>query len=162
MTNPAAKFNLYLPTSFYLSDNYEKSWIKLQNTITDIFFRVNARQIGLYYLAETPTGQIWSKDTTPQLPRQASRQVYNFGPIVAGTTLSIPHNIIGANPLTFTHIYGTAIIAVTVSIPLPYVDVNNVTNQVGLNINGTNIQIIVGATSPNIASGIIVLEYLKN
>ncbi len=162
MTNPANKFNLYLPTSFWLSDNYEQSWIKLQNTITDVFFKVNARQIGLYYLAETPTGQIWSRDTMPQLPRQATRQVYQFGAIAAGATLNIPMNITGFTTLTFTHMYGTINTAVPDDRPLPYADAAVVTNQVSLNRVGNNIVITNGATAPNIVSGLVILEYLKN
>ncbi len=161
MTTPSP-FSVNLQTSLFLSNNYEQSWIRLQTYLVDISQKMNIRQIGFFNLLETPTGQQWFPNPTTGIQRQALRQVYNFAGIAAGTTLNIPHNIVNAAILSFTHIYGTAKTDAPDSRPLPYVDVVNVTNQISLNIVGANIVITVGATSANVLSGYIVLEYLKN
>lgn len=161
MTTPS-KFSVSLPTSVFLSQNYEQSWLKLQTLLTDISLKVNMREVGFYNLLETPTGQQWFKNATLAIPRQALRQVYQFGAIAAGGTLNIPINIIGSTTLTFTHMYGTITTAVPDDRPLPYADEAVVTNQVSLKRNGNNIVIMNGATAPNIVSGLVILEYLKN
>ncbi len=161
MTTPS-QFSVFLPTSFYISQDFEQSWIKIQSTITDISLKTNLRQIGLYNGFENPTGQEWFKNTVGGIPRQALRKVYTFGVIVAGATLNIPHLIPASTNLTFTNIYGTIKTVVPDDRPLPYVDAAVVTNQVSVNRNGVNIVITNGATAPDIVSGIVVLEYLKN
>jgi len=161
MTTPTP-FLVNLPTTTFLSNNYEQSWLVIQNRLTDIALKMNIRQIGFFNLLETPTGQQWFNNPVTGIQRQALRQVYQFGAIAAGTSLNIPYNIVNTATLTFTHIYGTAQTDAPDSRPLPYVDVTNVTNQIGLNIVGTNIVTTVGATSANVLSGYIVLEYLKN
>lgn len=161
MTTPS-KFSVTLPTSVFLSENYEQSWLKLQAVLTDISLKVNMREVAFYNLLETPTGQQWFKNATLAVPRQALRQVYTFGAIAAGAALNIPMNITGFATLTFTHMYGSFKTVVPDDRPLPYADEAVVTNQVSLKRAGANIVIMNGATAPNITSGIVVLEYLKN
>jgi hypothetical protein len=160
MTFPAAQFSVFLPTSIYLSQDYEQSWIKLQNTITDIFLKVNQRELGFYYFGENPTGQQWAKINNVRTV--STRQVYAFGAILAGAALNIPMNITGFSTLTFTRMYGTFTTVTPEDRPLPYADTALVTNQVSLERNGNNIVVTNGATAPNIDNGIVVLEYLKN
>ncbi len=161
MTSPLQKYSVYLPTSVYLSQDWDQSWIKLQAILTDISLKLNMREVGFYYLNETPTGEQWPRISN-NTPRTTLRQVYQFGAIAAGAALNIPMNIIGFTILTFTHMYGTIKTDVPDDRPLPYADAAVVTNQVSLLRNGANIVITNGATAPNITSGIVVLEYLKN
>ena len=88
------------------------------------------------------------------------RLVVPFGAIATGATLSITHNI--QSLVQFTHIYGTCITAVPDFRPIPYASATLVTNQIEVKVTPTQVVIINGATAPNIASGMIVLEYLKN
>jgi len=163
MTTPNNRgVNLYLPNSIYLPDDLPQMLIRLQAYLTEISLKVNMREIGIYQKAEIYTGEIWFNEPGSLLNQTTLRQVYTFGAIPAGTQLLIPHNIVAINGVTFTHIYGTAINSVPLSLPLPFVDVNNVTNQISLFIGPVNIAINVGATAPALTSGIVVLEYLKN
>lgn len=161
MTNPNnSSFNSYLPTSIFLPDEPKQMLIRLQGYLREISLKVNIRQLGFYEDIETPAGQaFFSVDDTSQ-KRLSFRKVFQFGPIVAGTTLNIIHGL-GTVSL-FTNIYGTILTAVPDNRPLPYVDEAVVTNQVSVKIVGANIVIINGATAPNITSGIVILEYLKN
>ena len=160
MTTPNI-FSVNLQTALFLTNNYEQSWIRLQTYLVDIAQKMNMRQIGFFNLLETPTGQQWFPNPVTGIQRQALRQVYEIGPIATGTTFFLPFNIANAANLTFTHIYGTVKTDAPDDRPLPYAGVV-ATNSIALLVSGGNIQINVGATAPNVLSGIVVLEYLKN
>ena len=149
----------FLPQTTVLPRDENELLIRLTNIINDIAYKVNAREIGTFQQVELPTGQSWDTPNV-NIKTQTFRKVFTFGAIVAGATLNIAHGITGVT--SYTHIYGTAITAIPDNRPIPYADVANVTNQILLNVTGVNIVITNGATAPNIASGIIVLEYLKN
>lgn len=124
---------------------------------------VNTKQGGLYNLTETATFQQFFAATGDNNLnfRPTYRTVYSFGPVARGTDLPINTNI--ASFTQFTHIYGTCITDLPDYRPIPYastaansnIDVRVTTNP------GSQIIVAVGAGSPNIVSGIIVLEYLK-
>lgn len=119
----------------------------------------NAKDVGIYDLNETINGQTFF-GATPQESRDCFRKTFNFGAIVAGGLLPIVHNIAGL--VQVTRLYGSCLTAVPDQRPLPYVDTFFLTNQVSILLNGANILIQNGATAPAIASGLIVIEYLKN
>jgi hypothetical protein len=133
----------------------------------DLSYAMNARVIGLYDRVQVVTGERWFNDSTAisqgnvataSLRRQSYRQVYTFGAINAGASLTINHNI--SNVVNFTHIYGTCITSVPDFRPIPYSSATLVTNQIEIKVTSTQINIINGNTAPNIVSGIVVLEYL--
>jgi hypothetical protein len=160
--------NPFLPTAIFLPQESEQRLIRLNAFLTQTCLAMNQREIANYPLSdEIQTGQRWFNSSTNPINnpyRSGFRQVYQFGNIAAGATLTVPHNIKGIT--LFTHIYGVAAIGATVGaqtlIPLPYVDVTNVTNQVSLLTNNTNWFITNGATANAINNGIVVLEYLRN
>lgn len=162
MTAPAhLAVNPYVTTSIILPQDENERVIRTTNYLTEIALKVNQREIATYDFTELVTGQSWPSPTNnPFSRRQVFRQLYTFGTIAAGVTLNIGHNIQFFT--AFTHIYGTCITDVPDFRPLPYVDVTNVTNQISVKVTPTNIVIVNGATSANITSGFIILEYLKN
>lgn len=163
MTNPNnSSFNSYLPTSVFLNADLDQLTIRLQAYLREVSLKVNIRQLGFYEEIETPAGQeFFSVDDASQR-RNSFRKVFQFGTILAGGTLIIPHGI--TNVSIFTHIYGAAKL-LTIgndAVPIPHADVTNVTNQVSVEIIDPDIVINNGATATDIEKGIIVLEYLKN
>lgn len=120
---------------------------------------INGRDISTYDLTEILNGQAFP-GATPQTKKNVYRKIFEFGAIAQGATLALPH---GIAPLTqFTRIYGTCITDQPDFRPIPFADVTLVTNQIMVTLDAVNYNIVNGATAPNILSGILVLEYLKN
>ena len=159
---PSDGFAPFLPTSIYLPDDYSQMLLRLQAFLTEISLKVNAREIGLFEQTELLTGQTWFPETGELISQQTFRQVYIVPAIAAGANTTIPINITSTNGVTYTHIYGTVKTDAPDDRPIPYAASAVVTNGIAVAVINGNIQIFVGATSPNVLSGIVVLEYLKN
>ncbi len=156
----------YLRTSreYPQSDAHQLS-VEVNKSYIDIATAVNNRTIGIYPVNRPAiNGESWYL-TSQRF--QAQRQVYPFNSITSGTNLSIPHNIFPNNLTQFTKIYGTCITDAPDYRPIPESSVTANAN-IGLRITpsvGTtsgNIIISVGAASPNIISGLIILEWISN
>lgn len=149
----------FLPTSDAFPKDESQRLAKLTSNYTEVAQSVNVREIALYQnKLPVLTGQQFSDPTNAQKQKFTFRTVYYFGAIAAGATLNIPHNI--PNLVQCTHIYGTCVTAGDFR-PIPYSSTVAVNQQISLRIVGANIEIINGAASANITSGIIVLEYLQ-
>ena len=157
---PANTKNAFLSTSEVYPTEESQRIIKHQSTYANIATAINIREIAMYDLNEIVTGQVFFNPTSISKRRLAYRRVFSFGAIAAGTTLNIAHNITGLTMLT--HMYGTVITNTVDYRPIPYVDPVVVTKGIGILLSGANIVITNGATAPNITSGIVVIEYLKN
>ena len=160
--SPSNTLGPFLATNQTFSEDWKQFLLQITKFYSDAGMTVNAREIALFDLIELSTGQQWfsTNATDVQIKRLGFRQVYSFGAIPSNTPFTIEHGIIGET--IFTHIYGAAITATPVYLPLPLVDTVNVTNQISLTVDATNINITTGATSVALVSGVIVLEYLKN
>ena len=122
--------------------------------------KVNEKERGFYpQELEILNDQRFFTIGDPQNYRSVFRKVFSFGAIAPGAALNIAHGIAGITD--FTRLYGTIITSVPDNRPLPYVDTILIANQVSLLRNGINIVITNGAAAPNIISGIVVCEYLK-
>lgn len=151
----------FLNTAEVFPEDKSQFLIKLTSTYTDIANRVNIREIGTYQdQQQILTGQQFSTPGDNQTKKFSFRQMYYFGAIAPGATLTIPHNILGL--VQFTHLYGTCITAVPDFRPVPFVDTSDLTGQISLRADATNIYVINGAIAPAITSGLIVAEYLLN
>lgn len=149
------------------SEAFRNFFIKVY---TEIAQAVNRRTVGVYDTVQITTGNKYypvnsNSIQVPVQQRQSYRQIYPFGAVAQGATLTIPHGI--SNPTQFVSIYGSAITdgsvtATAIYIPLPYVSATNVTFQVEIDVDGTNIYIVNGAGANNITSGNVILEYLLN
>lgn len=144
----------YLPVSIVLPSDPEALKVKLSSYLTEVSLKVNQRALGTFTTAESDTGQKWFLDTIE------FRQIYQFGTIAAGATLTIPHLI--TDIMQFTNIYGTCITANPDLRPIPYASATAVNMQIEIFVDAVNINIINGAAAPAIISGLVVLEYLKN
>lgn len=153
--------NIYLPTFRDFQQDEGQLRLLMSKVYTEIANSVNLKETGVYDLVEVQNSQQFFTVGTGQKKRFAFRKLLTFGAIAAGGTSSLPHGITQFNPLTFVHIYGTAITAVPDFRPIPHA---SVTANANIEVIATNttVTINVGAASPNVTSAIIVLEYLKN
>jgi hypothetical protein len=134
---------------------------ELVKSYIDIAQAVNVRTIGIFERLQIVTGERWfSADPTNALrKRQTFRQVFTFGAIAAGGSLAITHGITGI--VAFTKIVGTCVTDAPDYRPIPYASVAANAN-IDIRVTSTQIIISVGAGSPNLVSGIVILEYLLN
>lgn len=150
----------FLNTFIDLQLNDEQLRIVLTDLITKSAYAVNLREIAQYDLIELLTGQQFFTTGTAQTKRFSYRKVFEFGAIATGATYTTAHGITGQT--IFTKIYASCVTDIVDYRPIPYASAAAITDQISIRVVGANIEIVNGATSPNIASGIIVLEYLKN
>jgi len=147
----------YLRTSRLFPEDLGQLCVEVNRSYIDVASAVNNRIIGIFPQTNSAiTGESWF---ISNLRQQTFRQVYIFGAIAAGATLNIPYTIRGFNQ--FSRIFGTCITATTDYRPLPYASVAANAN-IDVRVTTTNIVISVGAASPNLVSGLIVLEWLSN
>ena len=158
--NPNNSLAPFLQTSVFFPEEFDEFRVKFLQLYRDISNCVNVREISIYDLQEFLTGERWFTIGNPQVKRQTYRQTYAIGAIAPGGTATVAHGIVGFT--AFTHIYGTAITAFPDNRPIPYASVTNVTQQIEIRVDATNIIIHNGAAAPAITSAIVVLEYLKN
>lgn len=121
---------------------------------------MNQREVSNYLPLELQTGQTWSNPINASQKRPGFRKVFFIGAIGTGMSLSFAHNITSFTLLT--DIYGSVQTDQPDFRPLPYTDTTNINKQISVTIDTTNINIVVGAGSPNVLSGVLTLEYLRN
>ena len=80
----------------------------------------------------------------------------------AGTT-SVPHgiNITADTSFTFTRIYATASQVNVSFLPIPYVSVANIMDNIEINVDNTNVNITTGSDRTNYTFCYVILEYIK-
>lgn len=158
--NPPNTLSPFLPNYQTFSQDASQFLIQLTKIYTDIAKYLNIREIGIYELTETLTGQQWPTAGNPQQYRQSFRKVFFIGSIAPGVLSLTPHGL--TNVTSYTRIYGTAVTNDPDSRSLPYPSAVALTNQIEMRIDATNIIILNGTTSPTLLSSTVVLEYLKN
>lgn len=158
--SPINALTAFLNTSIVFSEDETQRLYELTQFSIDTANYINIREIAQYEIVEILNGQRFSDATDANVKKFAFRKVFYFGAIAAGAPLVIPHGITGI--VDGTHIYGTCVTNVPDFRPIPYSSATLVTNQIELKVSPTDITIVVGATSPAITSGKIILEYLKN
>lgn len=165
MSSNIGNLSPYLPNSRKFPQDSVLLETELTKSYIDIASNVNIREIGIYDLSVINTGQQWfnppnTQPNSSNQKRQASRQVYTFGTLNAGATATIAHGIVGITTLTQSP-YGCVITVTPDFRGIPYVDVTNVTNQISVRADATNIYVVNGATAPNISSGFVVIDFLQ-
>lgn len=151
--SPFARESIYLPS------DPSQLLIRLKEILTDISLRLNQRQIGIYQISETLSGQQWPS-VNPTTSLQPFRKIFIGITITGSGTTSIAHNIdtttIG---FVWTRIEGTAQSAgATLGIPLP----QSAPDDVEITVDPTNINIIAATGTYNGYTATVTLEYIKN
>lgn len=157
---PANSKNYFLNESEVFPSDQSEFLRKITHVYTQIAISGNVREIALYDTIEQVNGQQFYNTTNIRNRRPCFRRVYPFGAIAAGATLNIAHGL--TNVTLMTRIDGACITDVVDYRPIPYASTANVNLQISVTATLTNIVIVNGAAAPNITSGFIVLEYLKN
>lgn len=119
---------------------------------------INAKDTGIYSDVEIVNSQTFFNASNIRNPYYVFRKCFSLGAVAAGASTTITHSITGLTQCT--RIYGTCITDVVDYRPIPYASVTANAN-IEINVNSTQITIANGAASPNITSGLVVLEYLK-
>lgn len=158
MTLPIANNTPYLRTTRAFPQDPQRLQLELTRAWTELANVVNTHAIGLFNLQPTLTGQQWftanASAANPAQTRQAIRQVYQF----SDSTLTFNHNIPNIDQIT--NFYGQFYDG-TYWQRLPYVDVVNVTNQIGVKVSSTQVIITKGAGAPpSMTQGVFVIEWL--
>ena len=147
----------FLRTSREFPEEIKGLAFQCNKSYIDIANAVNARTIGIFSTNfPAITGESWFISGARR--QQTLRQVYLFGAIAAGASLTIDV-LVGS--MTFTRIFGTCITDQPDQRPIPYASVG-VNSNIDVRVTSTQIIISVGAGSPNIISGIIDLEWLSS
>lgn len=147
----------YLRTSRLFPEELGQLCVEVNRSYIDIASAVNNRTIGLFPQTNPAiTGEKWF---ITNLMQQTFRQVYPFGAIAAGATLNIPYKTYGFSQ--FSKIYGTCITDLPDYRPIPYASVAANAN-IDIRVTATDIVISVGAASPNLVSGLVVIEWLSD
>jgi|SRR5580700_4028015 hypothetical protein len=149
----------FLRTSREFPTDASKLTLQISKMYIDVAESVNLRTIGIFPINRPViTGETWY---IANIRQQSSRQCYNFSAIVSGGTLSIPDYV--TNFTQFTKISGTCMTDFPDSRPIPYVG-TSANDYISLrrDTNTNSIVISVGSGSPNIISGVIILEWINN
>jgi len=155
---PQNAFEPPLPETLDMAEEFEafrRQFMPLYETVAT---KINQKDRGFYPLTEILNDQRFFS-TDPQVYRNVFRKVFSIGAVAAGATLNTAHGITGFVELT--RLYGTVITATVDYRPVPYASVTAANQGIELNLTGANIVLINGAAAPNITSGILVCEYLK-
>lgn len=147
----------YLRTSREIPKDLDKLVLQISKMYIDTANAVNSRTIGIFPATRSlATGERWYIETNQS--HQTSRQIYPFNAILAGNSLIIPHNI--PNLVQGSRFYGTCITDIDFR-PIPFASITLNAN-IELIVTSTNIVISVGSASPNLTSGIIILEWIND
>ena len=153
---PVPNQSSFLPTTTVLPQDMNELLIKLTKNYTDTANYLNIREIAIYEITETLTGEQWNNPGNSSIRRQAFRTIFNItglngGSIAGGATVTFPHNI---NGLKFaTNIYG----ACTSTTP----EFFNVVYP-NAKLNATNVVFTNPLPATALSQVFIIAEYLKS
>lgn len=151
--------NSYVPVyrNYELDDAALK--MALARDYITLAYAVNWKVNGVFETVETQNGkQFFSLDTNQQKKRYAFQKCFTIPAIAAGASATITHGI--RNIQTFTSVYAVCSTDIPDFRPIPYASVIANAN-IEINVDYSVITISNGAASPNITSGTVVLEYIK-
>ena len=156
--SPANSIAFTLQESITFSKDQDQFIKQLTSVYQSFAKAINGRDISTYDLVEVLNGHTFP-GATPQTKKHVFRKTFRFGAIAAGAFINVAH---GITPLAqFTRMYGTCITKIDYR-PIPFADVTVATSQIMLTADNVNYNLWNGTTAPDILSGIVVLEYLKN
>lgn len=156
----------YLRTSRDFPLEAEQLSIEVNKCYVDTANAVNNRTISMFPTSRPAiNGESWFLRNN--LKQQGFRQAYPFTNLTLGGTVTIPHGIKLNQIDSLVRIWGTLLDSTTAGgpywEPLPWVDITNVTNQIYLYVDSTNIVITGGGgpLQPIGERGIVVLEWIS-
>jgi len=156
--SPDNAYSTFLALYTYLGDGEDRE-TNLENTLTNIIFSLNSKEIGIFETEEVVNGQAWFNATDENVKRGNFRKVIAVPTLTAAGTTSVAHELGDISGFTFTSIYGTAKNAAgTLHVALP----QGGPDDVMITIDATNVNVICATGTYNGFSALVILEYLKN
>jgi hypothetical protein len=150
----------FVPTFQYFPEDLSQLMVILNSMYTSLANGINQRQIGSFNSFEQLNGQFFTNPNDYQNPRNGFRKCFNLGIINAGATSTVAHGLTGVT--IFTGFSGGVVTNVPDFRPIPFVSATLITDQIQVYADGTNVYVVNGATAPQIDSGILILDFLKN
>lgn len=155
----------------FTPENWNQFAVKLYQVLNKIVLLANAKDTGLYDLAEFVTSQQWfpnpsvlnaNTSSSPlQLYRQTFRKVINFGALPNATSKAVAHQIDIPDDATLTRLYAAASdINNQIFVPIPYVSTTG--DFIQLDMDATNITITTTSDWTAYTRTYVVIELLKN
>lgn len=156
---PDFSLDNHLNEQFDLPEDSEERFLALKKEIESHAQMINRKDTGQYEESEVIVNQTFPGNT-PQDKRSVFRLLVPTGAIAQGATGTIGHNI--AAFTNMTTISGTVITDVVDYRPIPYASTVALNEQISVTVDDTNVVIVNGGASPNITSGFVLLEFVKN
>ena len=175
MTSPSDLLNTYIPVYDLIPEKWEEARVFLVETLRVMSNGINDRDVGLYLDLEQLNGQQFIPGTVhPQEFRSIFRKVIDlsglpdFGSVAPNSDpKNVAHSITTNANTIITRLYGVATdpgaSAITLAIPLPYVDMTGAAANIDLSMDATNIIIKGdGATDYSaFTTAYVVVEYVQ-
>jgi hypothetical protein len=148
------------------SIRFPEDEFEFKRVLRDAYYQtalcVNGRVIAIFPLNEIISGKSYYTVGNPQKFRSVYRKCFNITnsvPLAPGATSTTAHGI--ANIVEFPLIQADCVTNVPDYRVIPYASATDVTKQIEILIDNTNIYIINGANSPTLNKISVVLETLK-
>lgn len=158
--SPINSKTAFVATSTVYPEDQSQLLIQLTSRDTTLATAINLREISQYETVEVLSGKQFFTSGNAQKKRFGYRKVFTLPATATGATTNIAHGLSGVT--AYINIYGTATTDIPDDRPIPYASATAVNQQIEVKVLGANIVVINGAAAPNITSGFIILEYLKN
>lgn len=148
-----------LPTSFFIPEDYLKARVVLIDDIQRIKRAINRKSTGEYYEQEVNTAQSLFGGTSNN--KTVFRKTIDFGALPDNASKSVAHGIPFDSNYKFLKIFGSSTDQTAISaIPLPYSS-PTLTDNISLEVDGTNVTVTTGADYSAYTETLIILEYVK-
>ena len=160
---PTNALEVALDENINFAEDWKEFLEQFTSTERDLARKINEKERGMYpEEQEILNSQKFFTAGDPRTFRSVFRKVFPFGAIAAGANLVVPHGVAVFTMLT--RLYGTCITDLIDYRPIPYVSTVGVTDHIQVEVTAANITVTngLGVGAPNITSGVIVMEYLKN
>lgn len=165
MTSPSNDFDVYLPVYNAIPEGWEDARAFLVERLREVTDGINSRDFAYYIDTETLNGQLWVPGTGDF--RDVFRKVIDVGPLNNFNTdplQQVPHGITTSANTCITRFYGAAsdpgASSLTSGIPLPYVEMPTNTNHIGIDIDGTNINLRGSGDYSAYTCAYVVVEWI--
>lgn len=156
---PPNSMGFFLDPSPIFPDDFEMYKRTVRDYLLNTAQCVNGREISTYPLNEILAGKYYFISGNPQKFRNVYRKSFTLPAIATGATYIVAHGI--SNIVEFTLIQGNCLTDFPDFRPIPHVSVTAVNQGIEIRPTSTNLIVINGAGAPNILSGNVTLEYVK-
>lgn len=159
----------FVPVYDAVPDKWEDARPFMVEQLKRISNAVNIREIGWHLDEELLSGKAFipglnamAGGASSQIFRQVLRKVIDFGALPAAGTKSVAHGITVDNNFTLVQMYASATDPTAfLAFPIPYADPTLLANNVGLDMDSTNVNITVGVDLSAYTRVFVTIEFMQ-